>query len=123
MLKMKIIYSICLVLTFMNLSSQNSIIKGFYDLETRSFETTDSTYWIDQFHNGIARISKDGYIGLIDTSGKIICPLKYDRIYNFYGSVARFGLNGKYGLLSKNGKELLPASLKKINDFNEDMAV
>jgi len=93
-------------------------LQGEFNRETHTFKTADSTYWVGRFKAGVATLAKDGYLGLIDTSGTILCPPKYDKIFDFKTGVARTGLNGKYGILGIDGQEVLPPTLKELSDFN-----
>lgn len=46
----------------------------------------DGTYqWMDGFWDGLARVMINDKWGLINTSGEIVLPIEYDKIWNFYG--------------------------------------
>lgn len=94
------------------MNAQNKI-PGVFNAVSKIFETDDKTYWIDFFENDVARIYKDGYVGLIDSTGTIICKPKYDAIFNLENGTYRVSLNNKYGLMDKNGNEI--QKLSKIN--------
>ena len=104
------------------MNAQNKII-GKYVANTQSFETKDKNYWIGFFENGIAQISKDGYFGLIDSLGTILCKPKYDKIYAFEGNVAKVGLNGKFGLIDKKGNELAKPFTPLLSRFWKGVAI
>jgi len=99
------------------LNAQNKII-GKYIANTQSFETDDKNYWIGFFEQGVARLFKKGYVGLIDTTGKVLCMPKYDKIFPFKDGIALTGLNGKYGLINQSGKELYTPTFKNIGRFS-----
>jgi len=72
----------------------------------------------------VARISKGGYFGLIDTKGKILIEPKYDKIFSFNKGVAKVGLNNKFGAINLSGKEILkPKSVIELSDFNNGLAI
>lgn len=98
-------------------------IDGVFKKENCVFETEDRTYWIGYFHEGIAQISKDGYLGLIDSSGLIICEPKYDKIFDFKCNATIVMLNGKYGVINKKGKEIHPTDIYFLSDFSEGIAI
>jgi hypothetical protein len=98
-------------------------IKGKYDSKSKLFIADEKEYWIDFFENGVARISKNGYMGLIDSAGNIICEPKYDIIYNFENNVAKTGLNEKYGLINNKGKELAYPQFDEIKAFKENLFI
>ncbi|MDR2206478.1 MAG: WG repeat-containing protein [Flavobacteriaceae bacterium] len=107
---------------FHHINSQ-TIISGIYDGDKNLYITNDKTLWIDFFQDGIARISKDGFMGLMNTKGKILCPPKYDMIYDFENDVAKVGLNGKFGLINKNGKELIIPQFENIEKVNQNLYI
>jgi hypothetical protein len=116
----KYMYFVILMSNFMN--AQNRIV-GVYNSVSKTFETNNKTYWINFFENNNARIYKDGYVGLIDTTGTILCEPKYDEIYISEKDVYKSSLNNKYGLLSNKGRELISPSLTAISEFNSGLAI
>ena len=62
---------------------------------------------------------ENGKAGIADSSGTVLVPAKYDKLYQLGDSEnARFGAAGKYGMLDiKTGKILLPDKYKSIGDF------
>src|SRR5437762_11874354 len=79
-------------------------------------------YWIDYFQGAVARISKDGDFGLIDSNGGSLCPPRYDMIFDFEGPVARVTLHGAYGLINRQGQEVHPVNMNGLTPFSEGMA-
>ena len=75
-------------LVFNSLHGQKTI-SGTYNQTKKVFVTNEDDYWIDYFTNGTARIAKDGYMGLMDSTGKIICPQLTD--YRGQGKVGGTG--------------------------------
>lgn len=119
----KYIFYILLYLSNIYILQAQNKIEGIYKPNKQIFETEDKTYWIDFFNNGIARISKDGYFGLVDSTGTIVCKPQYDKIFDFEGGVARVGLNGKFGLVNHKGEEIMKPFAHKISPFEYGMAV
>jgi hypothetical protein len=106
----------CLLLFAINcfyMAAQTKI-EGVYDPAREVFLTEDSTYWISYFTNDLARIHKNGYVGLIDQSGTILCAPKYDKIFLDDGKMIRVALNEKYGVIDRNGKELIKPKYRKL---------
>ena len=108
-------------LTLFQVQAQNKI-EGFYNNPDKTFRTQNNIYWIDYFHDGIARISRNGYVGLIDSSGLILCEPKYDKIFDFNGNSARVCLNGKFGIIDKKGDELRSPDIYRLSEFSEGLA-
>lgn len=64
------------------------------------------------FHDGMAAVIENGKIGYCDTSGKIVIPMKYERVlnndgsymgYDFHSGKARVLYNGETGYVDKSG--------------------
>lgn len=56
--------------------------------------------------------------GVIDTTGKIIIPIIYDRLnklFNYDNGLIAVSLNNKWGLLNSNNKQILPTNYSAIN--------
>lgn len=121
-MKLTVSFLLILLNAFSGINAQVKI-KGKYSSNTCTFVTKDKTYWIGFFDKGVARLFKKGYVGLIDTTGRILCTPKYDQIYPFQEKVALTGLNGKYGIIDKNGKELCPPIFQYIKQFFEDKSI
>ncbi len=105
-----------------NFVQAQEAVSGTYNPLTKIFSAADDEYWIDYFTEGIARIAKDGYMGLMDSTGKIICPVKYDIIYPLEKEVIRMGINGRLGLLNYAGKEIAAAQFDELWPFAEGIA-
>lgn len=98
-------------------------IEGKYDHIKQRFTPSNTDYQIDFFDHNLARIHKDGFVGLIDTTGKIILPLKYDAVLPFNGNVALIGLNGKFGFIDSTGKVMKEPFAREIKTFVKGVAV
>ncbi len=118
---MRVVLFILLTLSSYIMEAQEKI-SGTYLPQQNIFVTEDKTYWVEGFQDNVAKISKDGYLGLINTTGKIVVRPKYDKIYPFYNGVAIICLNNKYGIINKKGKEILPPTYGYINDFRSELA-
>lgn len=66
---------------FSVLNSAQSKIEGNYDTKNKMFIQKSRNFWIGEYKNRVAKITKDGYYGIIDESGKYILPMIYDEIY------------------------------------------
>ena len=120
---MKILkYIYCLVL-FGNLAIAQNKIPGSYDPVSRTFETDNKTYWIDFFIDGSANIYKEGYVGLIDSTGTILCEPKYDEVFRIDETAYRISLNNKYGLMDNKGNETRAPFTPEQLDFSLGLAV
>ena len=104
-----------------------------------------------EFKEGLMRVGiaddyclKKGYIlqevkrkvGFIDRTGKIVIPLKFDRISDFSNGRAvtlfppetardncEYWRGGKYGYINKKGEVVIPAQFNKASDFSEGLAL
>jgi hypothetical protein len=66
---------------FFTLNFSQSKIEGSYDKANKMFIQKNRNFWISEFINGVAKISKDGYYGIINESGNYILPAIYDEIF------------------------------------------
>ena len=64
--------------------------------------------------DAIAYTTKDGLIGLISITGKVIVPNIYSRIDAFHGFHAITRRNGLAGMIDKNGKVLIENKYEEI---------
>jgi hypothetical protein len=117
-------YTLLLILSLLSIRNYaQGKIAGSYNSKTNTFETENTDYWIDYFEGNVCRISNNGLFGLIDTSGTIICPVKYERIASFRQDCAIVYLNQKFGLIDLRGKLICPPKFDKINYFKYKHAV
>ena len=72
------------------------------------------------------KYSPDGYakvkqsnnkIGLIDRSGKVVIPAKYNDVFPFSEGLARVLFNGRYGFVDTAGNEVIPPAYKDAYNF------
>ncbi|MGB2553713.1 WG repeat-containing protein, partial [Campylobacter sp. MOP51] len=67
------------------------------------------------FHNGIAKVSKDGKYGFIDKTGKIVTPIIYDEAHwidKKFAKVLEYK-DRKAGLIDSSGKLVLPVKYEE----------
>ncbi len=79
---------------------------------------------IDDFHDGYARVLKDGLCGLISTEGAEIIPFVYDEIQdNFMHGYVFVKNNGFKGVVElPSGKEIIPCIYQHIFAFHDGIA-
>jgi WG containing repeat len=121
-MKLKLLF-LSFSLSIFNYMVAQQNIEGTYNKTTKVFTPYEEEYWIDLFEAGIARAYKDGWMGLIDSTGKILCPISYDIIHPFEGNVAKVGKENKLALVNKNGKIITPFMFSTIYPFVEDIAI
>jgi len=84
---------------------------------------------VNDFHEGMAKVSLNGKFGYVDKSGKVIIPLKYDEISilatqnDFHEGLAAVCVNMKFGFIDKSGKVIIPLKYGAVGDFHEGIAV
>jgi hypothetical protein len=62
-----------------------------------------------EFIEGLARVSINKKWGYINTLGKVVVPLKYDKAYDFRNSfavVGNYDTSWAFGIINKSGKEI-----------------
>jgi hypothetical protein len=82
------------------------------------------------FKNGFAAVTREGLRsedaitttggkwGYIDTAGKVVVPLKYERVSGFDGELLSVKIDGKWGVISKDGKEIIPARYNELSGYH-----
>lgn len=65
---------------------------------------------------------KTGKAGLVDKTGALIIPYKYDDISPLYNGIAYFSIDGKWGFIDKNNQILIKPQFEYANKsyFNEE---
>ncbi|MBQ8969331.1 MAG: WG repeat-containing protein [Bacteroidaceae bacterium] len=71
------------------------------------------------FENGFGKVMKGEKFGLVDQSGNVVVPVKWDEInYDEVNHIYVVKTGKKYGLLGQQGQELLKAQYSYISPFN-----
>lgn len=76
-----------------------------------------------QFSEGLAAVTINKKSGYIDTTGKIIIPLKYAECNKFSFGTATVWMGDFCGLIDKKGKLLIPIKYSYIEDSWDDSKV
>ncbi len=66
--------------------------------------------------------SKKQKYGLLDSTGKVAVPAKYDEVGGFSEGRCLLGLNGKYGYIDKSVHPVIPMKFEGGYGFSEGMA-
>ncbi len=99
-------------------------------LNSKAVEVIHPTY-DNSFRNGLCSFSKDGQavvmlnhkMGLIDATGKVVIPFKYDYMDVFREGMAMVEANGKWGFINASGSEVIPLQYAKEGTFNSGQAL
>jgi hypothetical protein len=62
-----------------NISGQNEL-KGVYNPTNKTFKSNDTSYSIYEFVNGYAKFCRHNLFGILDSTGRVICPSKFQYI-------------------------------------------
>jgi hypothetical protein len=96
-------------------------IEGKYNSKTKKFEAVSDVYNIEDFRGAFATFRLYDKRGIIDTTGKVIVPVKYDEIEPFLDGVARVEIFGDYpthyGYIDEQGNEVLPVIYTDADDW------
>jgi hypothetical protein len=98
-----------------------------FPYESRGFETSnllqeqpDADLSASDTHFLVAR---DGRYGVIDSSGKIVTPIKFSHIVGFSHGAAMITDNSKYGFVGADGNYIVKPELEDATAFGELTAV
>lgn len=78
----------------------------------------DTCQWHSNFHNGFARIKRNGMYGFVHVSGRIITP-KYSMVYDFQEGRARVKLNNRFAYIDELGNEITEFRYNSAQDFDK----
>lgn len=83
-------------------------------INTKGEFTKTSADKIHYFENGIAEFEAKGKKGIMDTTGNILVPAKWDNLLTYKNYFVVSNKNTKWGLIDINGKLLLPLKFDDI---------
>ena len=83
---------------------------AFYEVY---YKNSDHTYLKNDVE-GFYCVRKNGKWGYIDSTGKEITPLKYDKVFPFHQGRAKVKMNDKMGLVNQFGKEVIPCEFDDL---------
>ena len=83
------------------MTAQTNRIVGVFNPNSGIFETADRTFWIDRFDGNYARISKNGFMGLIDRDGKIVLDVLYNRVIEIDSMFIKVVSDGRFLCLER----------------------
>ena len=101
---------------------KNFLVNPNLDKKTvlaRSFQKEN--VYVGSFHNGVAKVKKNGKYGLISEDGKGLTTYKYDWADSHHEGATRVGVNEKYGLVNNQGKEIIPLKYDWIGKPSEGL--
>ncbi len=84
----------------------------------RAVQKYDRLY---SFHEGLARVEKDGKFGYIDKLGKEIIPCKYDDAEDFNDGIAVVKINEKCGCINTKGRVKIPLKYQEIYYYSDGL--
>ena len=87
-----------------------------------TFETYPNYQTYAIFKNGLAKVKKNGKIGLIDSKGKTFVPFNYLELGSISNYIS-FNKNGKWGYFDEMGKEVIKPNYEYAESFSKDIAI
>ncbi len=96
--------------------------RGYHDeLYTTIIKPQYDAAW-DFQENGLAKVQLNNLFGFIDKTGKVIIPIKYQKLEAFEEGIAAFMIDKKWGYLDATGKIVIPATFDEVRYFKEGLA-
>jgi hypothetical protein len=100
---------------------------GYFDEQAKiiipaSFETYPNFQTFSIFKNGLARVRRNGKMGLIDLNGKIFLPFNYQEIGSISNLIS-FKKNELWGYLDNSGKEKIKPSYEYAESFINNRSI
>jgi hypothetical protein len=76
------------------------------------------------FNDGLIVVSNsEDKMGLMDTKGKLVVPMEYDRIVGFSDGLSSASKDGKWGYIDKNGKVVIALQYNAATPFESGLAI
>ena len=76
--------------------------------------------WVDNFHEGRARVRQAGLYGYIDTAGRVVVEPKYEIAGAFWRGLAEVDIGGKSALINLNGRQVLEPKFARAHPFTAE---
>lgn len=88
-------------------------------------------YWVrgplgeNRFFNdsGLASVGRDGLMGAVDKTGRVVVPFRYDNVLPFTEGLAVYEQNGRQGYIDTAGNIVIQARFIKASSFSNGVAV
>ena len=77
---------------------------------------------IEGFHEGLAKVYRDGAYGFIDKYGNEVIACNYSDCMDFNEGLSRVKKNEKYGYINKTGKVIIPIVYESAGNFHDGLA-
>src|SRR5262245_11125764 len=77
--------------------------------------------WVDNFHEGRARVRRAGRYGYVDTEGRVVVEPRYEIAGAYWGGYAEVDVDGKSALIDPEGREVLAARFARAHPFGRDV--
>jgi len=78
---------------------------------------------VHDFHEGLARVQREGKSGFIDPGMSIAIPPQYDDARDFSEGLAAVRVGGKWGYIDRSGKMVIPPRFLRAEPFRGGLAV
>jgi WG containing repeat len=65
-------------------------------------------------------VNKNGKVGVLDVSNKVIVPIEYDGIFSLHDDYVVVSKNGKTGVIDKKGNTIVPFEYNYVHDLEEN---
>jgi len=99
--------------------SYNGDKYGFIDTDGNEIIAPIYDY-VDDFHEGIAVVCKDGKLGAIDKEGNVVVPIIYANVsHSSEGLLCVCNDDGKWGYVDHTGKVVIDFKFDLCNNFQE----
>lgn len=82
-------------------------------------DTEGNEYFVEEFVNGLAFITKGGYYGLVDSSGSILIPVKYESMVRVTDHLYIVQMQQKYGLVNEYDKEITAVKYDILYEYEK----
>lgn len=85
--------------------------------QCQKYDYEENSFFIPE---GLSRVMKNGFWGLVNMQGEEVVPPKYGVIENFSDGYAVVATYRKYGVINTKGEEIIPLKYDYISGFYDD---
>jgi hypothetical protein len=96
---------------------------GYVDKSGRAFYLDPTINWRNDFSEGLAAVGhRQGKVGFIDKTGRVVIELIYDGAGKFSEGLAAIAIGKKWGYIDKSGQIAIQPQFESCGEFSEGLA-
>lgn len=78
--------------------------------------------WAEPFQGAQALVGRNGRVGTINRSGRVVIPIEYDEVSDPVEGTSTVERNGRVGAVDRNGVLVVPMTFEDVGEFSQGLA-